>query len=71
MVVPLAAGAAADRGFADWLAEELSTRPDRRVRGRLALDQFGRLGTFALLKGAAGFGIRLVRGAMSAPSAQS
>jgi EAL domain-containing protein (putative c-di-GMP-specific phosphodiesterase class I)/GGDEF domain-containing protein len=78
LVVPLAGGAAADRGFADWLVEALSARPDLGGRivvavpepaalvdlaavrslaarigefgGRLALDQFGRLGAFALLK---------------------
>jgi EAL domain-containing protein (putative c-di-GMP-specific phosphodiesterase class I)/GGDEF domain-containing protein len=151
MVVPLAAGGAADRGFADWLVEELSRRPGAGARiviavpelaalidlaavrslaarigefgGRIALDQFGLLGAFALLKAlpvhqvrlepelvrrlpasdhdravvlalvhaaealgaepvatgvdgeaeltaVRGFGIRLVQGAMSAPSAQ-
>jgi diguanylate cyclase (GGDEF)-like protein len=78
LVVPLAAGAAADRGFADWLVEGLTARPGAgadlvlavpesaalvdlaAVRslatrvgefgGRIALDQFGRLGAFALLK---------------------
>ncbi|HTE61132.1 MAG TPA: GGDEF domain-containing protein [Solirubrobacteraceae bacterium] len=76
LVVPLAAGAASDRDFADWLVEALSARPGAdlvlavpesaalvdlaAVRslaarvgefgGRIALDQFGRLGAFALLK---------------------
>jgi diguanylate cyclase (GGDEF)-like protein len=78
LVVPLAVGAAADRGFADWLVEALSAQPHAGGRivvavpelaalidlaavrslaarigefgGRLALDQFGRLGAFALLK---------------------
>jgi diguanylate cyclase (GGDEF)-like protein len=77
LVVPLAAGAAADRNFADWLVETLAAQPGggrivlavpelaalsdlAAVRslaarigefgGRLALDQFGRFGAFALLK---------------------
>jgi len=78
LVVPVAAGAAADRGFADWLMQTLSAHPGAggqlvlavpelaaladlaAVRslaarigefgGRLAIDQFGRLGAFALLK---------------------
>jgi diguanylate cyclase (GGDEF)-like protein len=78
LVVPLAAGAAADRGFADWLVEALSARPGAGAHlvlavpesaalvdlaavrslaarvsefgGRIALDEFGRLGAFALLK---------------------
>ena len=76
LVVPLAAGAASDRDFADWLVEALSARPGAGLMlavpesaalvdlaavrslaarvgefgGRIALDQFGRLGAFALLK---------------------
>ena len=79
LVVPIAAAAAADRAFADWLVETVSARPERGRRGwcsrcprrrrsptsppsarwppasassagRLALDQFGRVGAFALLK---------------------
>ena len=77
LVVPIAAGAAIDRGFADWLVEAIRDRagadclvvavPEAAavgdlaaVRslaarigefgGRLALDRFGRLGAFTLLK---------------------
>jgi len=78
LVVPVGGGAAADRGFADWLVDAISARPEAAERlvlavpeaaavadlpavrslaarfgefgGRLALDQFGRVGAFALLK---------------------
>jgi diguanylate cyclase (GGDEF)-like protein len=78
LVVPLGAGAATDRRFADWLVAELTGHPGAGPRlvlavpelaalhdlaavrslaarvgefgGRLALDDFGRLGAFALLK---------------------
>ena len=77
-VVAIAAGASADRAFADWLLGELAGRPgagERLVLAipevaalaelaavrslaarlgefgvRIALDQFGRVGSFALLK---------------------
>jgi len=78
LVVPLSAGAAADRDFADWLVRALGASPGAGAQivvavpelaaladiaavrslaarigefgGRLALDQFGQLGAFALLK---------------------
>jgi EAL domain-containing protein (putative c-di-GMP-specific phosphodiesterase class I) len=76
LVVPIASGAATDRGFADWLVDAIRRGAAERLivavsevaavadlaavrslaarigefGARLALDEFGRLGAFSLLK---------------------